>query len=417
MSDMTSTKPHSIAKRVVWEAYQLVRANRGAAGVDDETIAMFEQNLSGNLYKLWNRMSSGSYFPPPVKQVEIPKAKGGTRKLGIPTVSDRVAQSVVKLMIEPTLDPIFHDDSYGYRPGKSAKQAIAVTRTRCWKHDWVVEFDIKAAFDQIDHALLMKAVRRHIKESWILLYIERWLTAPFETAEGVSLPRTRGTPQGGVVSPILMNLFMHYAFDSWMQRTWPKSPFARYADDAVVHCRSLAEAQSVMRAIAARLEECGLTMHPEKSKIVYCKDSKRTGTYPNVQFTFLGFTFRPRRAVDKRQRRFTSFLPAVSSDALKRMRQTVRSWRIHRQTTATLGDLAQQCNTTIQGWWNYYGAFYRTAMHSLFGYVDQRLEKWARRKYKRLRQVKRRSRDWLRKMAAIYPRLFVHWRVVGAKVG
>jgi RNA-directed DNA polymerase len=417
MSDMTSTKPYGIAKRAVWEAYQLVKANRGAAGVDDETIAMFEQNLSGNLYKLWNRMSSGSYFPPPVKQVEIPKAKGGTRKLGIPTVSDRVAQSVVKLMIEPMLDPIFHDDSYGYRPGKSAKQAIAVTRTRCWKYDWVVEFDIKAAFDQIDHALLLKAVRRHIKEGWILLYIERWLTAPFETAEGVSLPRTRGTPQGGVVSPILMNLFMHYAFDSWMQRTWPQCPFARYADDAVVHCRNLTQAQAVMRAIAERLAECGLTMHPEKSKIVYCRDGQRTATYPNVQFTFLGFTFRPRRALSKYRRLFTSFLPAVSNDALKRMRDAVRRWNLHRRTPATLDELAQQCNTTIQGWWNYYGAFYRTAMHSLFNYIDLRLMRWARRKYKRLRQHKRRSAEWLRKVKAAHPRLFVHWRVVGASVG
>lgn len=218
---MASAKPYRIAKRTVWEAYQLVKANRGAAGVDEETLAMFEQHLAGNLYKLWNRMSSGSYFPPPVKQVEIPKAKGGTRRLGIPTVSDRIAQTVVKLMIEPILDPIFHEDSYGYRPGKSAKQAIAVVRQRCWQHDWVVEFDIKAAFDQIDHALLTKAVRRHIKDGWLLLYIERWLRAPFETADGESLPRTRGTPQGGVVSPLLMNLFMHYAFDCWMKRTYP----------------------------------------------------------------------------------------------------------------------------------------------------------------------------------------------------
>jgi RNA-directed DNA polymerase len=272
---MASTKPYRIAKRTVWEAYQLVKANRGAAGVDEETIAIFEQNLSGNLCKLWNRMSSGSYFPPPVLQVEIPKAKGGTRKLGVPTVSDRIAQTVVKLMIEPTLDPVFHEDSYGYRPGKSARQAIAVTRKRCWQYDWVVEFDIKAAFDQIDHAFLIKAVRRHIKDSWILLYIERWLRAPSAPADGGSLSRTRGTPQGGVVSPILMNLFMHYAFDSWMKRTYPQCPFARYADDAVVHCRSQAQAEAVMRSIALRLEECGLTMHPEKSSIAYCKDSNR----------------------------------------------------------------------------------------------------------------------------------------------
>ncbi|WP_198359310.1 group II intron reverse transcriptase/maturase [Burkholderia ubonensis] len=413
---MKSTKPYEIAKRTVWEAYQLVRANRGAAGVDDETIAMFEQNLSRNLYKLWNRMSSGSYFPPPVKQVEIPKAKGGTRKLGVPTVSDRVAQTAVKLIIEPILDPLFHEDSYGYRPGKSAKQAIAVTRERCWRHDWVVEFDIKAAFDQIDHTLLMKAVRNHIREDWILLYIERWLTAPFETAEGV-VPRTRGTPQGGVISPILMNLFMHYAFDSWMKREYPRCPFARYADDAVVHCRTRAQAEAVMQTIALRLEACGLTMHPEKSKVVYCRDSNRTGLYPNVQFTFLGFTFRPREAMNKYGRRFTNFLPAVSNDALTRMRQKVRSWRLHRRTSVTLKDLAEQCNATIRGWWNYYGAFYRTAMHKLSVYLDLRLEQWARRKYKKLSQRKRRGAHWLSKMKRISPLLFYHWRVVRSAVG
>lgn len=323
---MTSAKPYVIAKRAVWEAYQQVKANRGAAGIDGESIAMFEQNLSRNLYKLWNRMSSGSYFPPPVKQVEIPKAKGGTRKLGIPTVSDRIAQTVVKRIIEPILDPIFHQDSYGYRPGKSAKQAVAVTRKRCWQYRWVVEFDIKSAFDQIDHGLLMKAVRSHIKEGWILLYIERWLTAPFETTDGERVTRQRGTPQGGVVSPILMNLFMHYTFDAWMQRTNPTCPFARYADDAVVHCRNRKQAEEVMRSIALRLAECGLTMHPDKSKVVYCKDDKRTASYPHVHFTFLGFTFRPRRAITSQNRRFTGFLPGVSADALKRMRKEVRGW-------------------------------------------------------------------------------------------
>jgi group II intron reverse transcriptase/maturase len=213
MNGMKSAKPYGIAKRTVWEAYQHVKVNRGAAGIDDETIEMFEGDLSGNLYKLWNRMSSGSYLPPPVKQVEIPKANGGTRRLGIATVADRVAQTVVKLLIEPCLDSIFHPDSYGYRPRRSAKQAVAITRERCWRYDWVVEFDIKAAFDQIDHGLLMKAVRTHIKEDWILLYIERWLVAPFETQDGTQLARERGTPQGGVISPLLMNLFMHYAFD------------------------------------------------------------------------------------------------------------------------------------------------------------------------------------------------------------
>ena len=417
MSDMISTKPFVIAKRSVWEAYQLVKSNRGAAGIDEVTIAMFEQNLSKNLYKLWNRMSSGSYFPPPVKQVEIPKAKGGTRKLGIPTVADRIAQTVVKRAIEPILEPIFHEDSYGYRPGRSAKQAVAVTRKRCWQYDWVVEFDIKAAFDQIDHGLLIKAVRSHIREGWILLYIERWLTAPFETAEGEQLPRPRGVPQGGVVSPILMNLFMHYTFDAWMKRTNPSSPFARYADDAVVHCRSREQAEEVMRTIALRLAECGLTMHPEKSKIVYCKDSNRTASYAHVYFTFLGFTFMPRAARNKHNRLFTSFLPGVSVDAMERMRKVVRGWRIYHQTPVTLADLAKQCDPTIRGWWNYYGAFYQTAMHELFGYLDRKLVQWAIRKYKTLLRHKRRGERWLRKMRKESPQMFVHWSVIGNKVG
>jgi group II intron reverse transcriptase/maturase len=417
MSDMTSTKPFVIAKRAVWEAYQQVKANRGAAGVDEETIAMFDQNLSRNLYKLWNRMSSGSYFPPPVKQVEIPKAKGGTRKLGIPTVSDRIAQTVVKHAIEPTLDPKFHPDSYGYRPGRSAKQAIAVTRKRCWRFDWVVEFDIKSAFDQIDHGLLIKAVRSHIKEDWIQLYIERWLTAPFETTDGERLPRERGTPQGGVVSPILMNLFLHYTFDAWMQRIHPSCPFARYADDAVVHCRTRKQAEEVMRSIALRLADCGLAMHPEKSKVVYCKDSNRTASYPHVHFTFLGFTFRSRRALDRRKKAFTNFLPAVSADALKRMRKAVRGWRIYRQTPGTLDELARQYNPKIQGWWNYFGAFYRSAMHRLFQYIDGKLMQWAMRKYKTLLRHKTCSARWLCRVKKQAPRMFFHWSVVGNQVG
>jgi RNA-directed DNA polymerase len=417
MSGRKTTKPYVIAKRAVWEAYQQVKANRGAAGIDDETIAMFEQNLSKNLYKLWNRMSSGSYFPPPVKQVEIPKAKGGTRKLGIPTVSDRIAQTVVKQIIEPTLDPMFHPDSFGYRPGCSAKQAVAVTRKRCWQFAWVVEFDIKGAFDRIDHGLLMKAVRSHIKEDWILLYIERWLKAPFETAEGTQVPRERGTPQGGVVSPILMNLFMHYAFDIWMKRTCPCCPFARYADDAVVHCVSKPQAEHVMQAIGERLTECGLTMHPEKTTIVYCQDSNRTESFPHVQFTFLGYTFRPRKAISKLHQVFTSFLPGVSADAMKRMRQAVRGWRIPRQTTATLAELAEKYNSVLRGWWNYYGTFYPTAMRELARHIDRKLEQWARRKYKTLTRHKRRSVEWLARMKECNPGLFAHWRIFETEVG
>lgn len=413
MSGMTSAKPYGIAKWTVWEAYQRVKANRGAAGIDDETIAMFERDLSKNLYKVWNRMSSGSYFPPPVKQVEIPKATGGTRKLGVPTVADRLAQTVVKLHIEPTLEPLFHPDSYGYRPGKSAKQAIAVTRKRCWQYDWVVEFDIKAAFDQIDHALLLKAVRKHIKEDWMVLYIERWLHAPFEMSDGTRLVRDRGTPQGGVISPLLMNLFMHYAFDTWMQRLRPQCPFARYADDAVVHCHSQKQAEEVMTAIAERLAECGLTMHPEKSKIVYCKDSNRTGSYGDVDFTFLGFTFRPRRAQSRQGKLFTSFLPGVSDNALKRMRKAVKDWRLSRRTSMTLTELARQCNPILRGWLDYYGAFYPEALGKFCWYMDQRLARWARRKHKTLQGRRQCSGDWLRKVKTARPRLFAHWRLAG----
>jgi len=379
MNGVSSAKPFSIAKRTVWEAYQQVRANRGAAGIDDKTIAEFERDLARNLYKLWNRMSSGSYFPPPVKQVEIPKASGGVRKLGVPTVADRVAQTVVKRTIEARLESVFHPDSYGYRPGRSAKQAVAVTRERCWRYDWVVEFDIKAAFDRVDHGLLMKAVRSHIEEDWVRLYIERWLTAPFETADGTRVLRERGTPQGGVISPVLMNLFMHYAFDQWMQRTSANCPFARYADDAVVHCRSKKQAEYVMRSIASRLDDCELTMHPEKSRIVYCKDSNRRCRHPHVSFTFLGFTFRPRRAKSAQGRRFTSFLPGASAAAMKRMRQAVRGWRLTRQTHVMLAQVARLYNPVIQGWWHYYGAFYPTAMHEIFQHIDRALARWGRK--------------------------------------
>jgi RNA-directed DNA polymerase len=334
----------------------------------------------------------------------------------VPTVADRIAQTVVKILVEPILDPIFHADSYGYRPGRSAKQAVAATRKRCWQYDWVVEFDIKAAFDQIDHGLLQKAIRKHIKEDWILLYIGRWLTAPFETEQGARLTRDRGTPPGGVISPILMNLFMHYAFDCWMQRTLAHCPFARYADDAVVHCRTEEEATEVTQAIASRLAECGLTMHPDKSKIVYCKDSNRKQRHAIVSFTFLGFTFRPRKAMSRQGRLFTSFLPGVSADALERMRATVKRWRLPQQTPGTLAALAEQCNPTTRGWWNYYGAFYPTALQGLRRYLDRKLERWARRKYKTLRRHERRSAEWLCNVKDKRPTMFEHWRW-GAGVG
>lgn len=413
---VTSTKSFEISKHVVLAAYRRVKANRGAAGIDNESIEMFEADLKGNLYRIWNRMSSGSYFPPAVKRVEIPKKSGGTRVLGVPTVSDRVAQMVVKLMVEPQLDGLFHTDSYGYRPGKSAKQAIAVTRERCWRYDWVVEFDIKGAFDNLDHDLLMKAVRTHIKDRWVLLYVERWLKAPFEAADGNVVFREKGTPQGGVISPLLMNLFMHYAFDRWMQKTRPQCPFARYADDAVVHCRSQAEAERLLTAIGERLAQCKLTMHPAKSKVVYCKNSNRPKEYPVIQFTFLGFTFKPRMSRNKQGKIFTGFLPAASRDAIIRMLRVVKSWQLQRLTPATIEELSERYNPVLRGWWNYYGSFYPSAMDRIFFQVDRKLARWVRRKHKRLAGHVQQSAQWLARVARHRPRLFIHWQPLSSRV-
>lgn len=411
---MKPAKSFEISKQVVWEAYKRVKSNKAAAGVDGESLSGFERHLKRNLYKIWNRMSSGSYFPAPVKQVEIPKKDGSKRSLGIPTVSDRIAQMVVKLLIEPEIETHFHADSYGYRSRKCAKEAVAVTRKRCWQYDWVIEFDIKGAFDNIDHALLMKAVNRHVKEDWQRLYIARWLTAPTEQLKGKLQTRSVGTPQGGVISPLLMNLFMHYAFDNWMKNNHPDKPFARYADDAVVHCRDQVEAERLLEAIRTRLQDCLLTMHPGKSKVIYCKDSNRQGVYEHIQFTFLGFTFRPRAAWTRSGKRFTSFLPAVSAEALRQMRQTIKSWRMHRQTYATLEDLAHRYNAILRGWWNYYGSFYKTGMHPLIDYLNQRLAGWVRRKYKKLKRHKRQSFHWLKRVANNHHYLFYHWQLLSA---
>ena len=318
------TKPYQISKHLVWEAYQRVKANKGAAGVDGESLQAFEAKLKDNLYKIWNRLSSGSYFPPPVKGVSIPKKSGGVRMLGIPTVADRVAQSVVKMVLEPILEPVFHEDSYGYRPGRSAHDAIAVVRKRNWEYNWVVEFDIKGLFDNIDHELLLRALRKHCQTPWVLLYVERWLKAPMETPEGELIERTKGTPQGGVVSPLLANLFLHYAFDRWVSENLPGVPFCRYSDDGVLHCKSKAQAEMVIQKLGNRFRECGLELHPDKTQIVYCWDSNRKEEHPVNQFTFLGFTFCSRGAKKKDGTYFMGFLPGVSRDALRHMRQTIR---------------------------------------------------------------------------------------------
>lgn len=408
----TIGKPFNIEKMQVYEAYRAVKSNGGAAGVDGQTIEQFEADLKGNLYKIWNRMSSGSYFPPPVRAVSIPQKTGGQRILGVPTVADRVAQMVVEQVIEPTLDAVFLADSYGYRPGKSALDAVGVTRERCWKYDWVLEFDIKGLFDNIDHTLLMRAVRKHVTCQWALLYIERWLKAPMVDEAGEKIERSRGTPQGGVVSPILSNAFLHYAFDLWMTRTHPDLLWCRYADDGLVHCRSEEEAKALKAELHTRLAACGLELHPTKTKIVYCKDGKRKATYPNVKFDFLGYCFRPRLVRRRRDNAlFCGFNPAVSVSALKAMRSAIRDLNLRGQTQLSLADIGQQLNPQIRGWIAYYGRYAPSALAPLLRYVNQTLLAWVMRKFKRFKAHKVRAGRFLERLAADRPDLFVHWQL------
>lgn len=414
---MNQAKPFPITKRQVWEAYKRVKANQGGPGVDGQSIAEFDERLEDNLYKLWNRMASGSYMPPPVKRVDIPKADGSSRPLGIPTVADRIAQMVVKQTLEPELEGHFHPDSYGYRPGKSAHHAIGQARKRCWRNDWVIDLDIKGFFDNIDQDLLMRAVRQHTQDKWVLLYVERWLQAPVHMPDGSRQERPKGTPQGGVISPLLANLFLHYAFDAWMQRHYPHIAFERFADDSLCHCRSLEQAEHLMAALKQRFAECGLELHPRKTKIVYCKDEDRRGNYPVTNFDFLGYTFRPRRSKNRWGKYFINFSPAVSRKASKAMRAELRSWKLHLRSDKALGDLARMFNAVIRGWINYYGAYYKSALYPVLRQIDRKLVLWATRKFKRLRGHRRRAAHWLTRIASRDTNLFAHWHLLYGKAG
>lgn len=408
---MSQAKPFDISKQVVWEAYKRVKSNRGTYGVDGESISDFEVNLKDNLYKVWNRMTSGSYFPPAVRAVEIPKGNGGKRVLGIPTVSDRIAQMVAKTYLEPKLEPHFHEDSYGYRPGKSAIEALGMARQRCWRRDWVLDLDIKGFFDNIDHELLMRAVKKHTDCAWILLYVERWLKVPSQGVDGVRVNRDKGTPQGGVISPLLANLFLHYALDVWMKKNHPNIPFERYADDAVFHCRTEVEAKTLREAIESRLRECRLELHPEKTKIVYCKDDDRRGSYPNEKFDFLGYTFRPRRSKNRAGKFFVNFSPAISNEAAKSVRETMRTWRLHLRSDMRLEELSRATNVVLRGWINYYGRYYRSALYPTFKGLNRIMVKWAMRKYRRFRRRPKKAMYWLGTVAKRDPSLFAHWQM------
>jgi RNA-directed DNA polymerase len=406
---MNEAKSFCISRKEVWEAYQTVKSNHGSAGIDGQTIEDFEKRLKKNLYRIWNRMSSGSYFPPPVRTVRIPKKSGGERSLGIPTVADRIAQQVVKARLEPEVDPHFHPDSYGYRPGKSALDAVGEARRRCWRSDWVLDLDIRAFFDNLDQHRLMRAVKKHASQRWMVLYIERWLKAPVEEENGRLVPRQKGTPQGGVISPLLANLFLHYAFDRWLATHYPGVPFERYADDAIVHCRTEKQAQMMRRVIEKRLLECGLELHPEKTRIIYCKDDSREGRYTDERFDFLGYEFRPRESINRKGKIFTNFSPAVSTKAAKAIRDKMRGWRLQHSSHLNLQELSRQYNPIVRGWILYYGRYYRKALRSVVRQLDRELVRWARQKYKKLRNHVHRARRWLVAVSRRSPELFAHW--------
>lgn len=411
---MSKTKSFCISKAIVWESYQRVKSNQGGCGVDQCSIADFEKDLKNNLYKICNRMSSGSYMPPMIRRVDIPKGNGESRSLGIPTVGDRIAQMVVKKYLEPELEGIFHRDSYGYRPERSAHDALARARKRCWQHDWVIDLDIKGFFDNIPHDLMLRAVQWHTQEPWILLYVERWLKAPVQLPGGAVEERTQGTPQGGVISPLLANLFLHYAFDHWMDRYYPGIPFERYADDAVVHCRSIDAAQSLKQGIAARLEECGLELHPKKTKIVYCKDDNRTGCYPVVSFDFLGYCFRARLSRNRQGKYFVNFSPAIAPKARKSIYAKIRDWRIPRRSETSIKALAQMINPVVRGWVGYYGVFYKSSLLFLVHHLERLILKWVKRKYKKQGSNLKRAKRWIKRGKSRYPELFVHWTLLRA---
>ena len=411
---MSKTKSFDIPKKLVWESFQRVKAAKGAGGVDGESIEDFEKDLKNNLFKIWNRMSSGTYFPPAVREVLIPKKDGGQRSLGIPTVSDRIAQMVVKMKLELVLEPKFHTDSYGYRPGKSAHQAIEFCKINCWSKDWVVDIDIKGFFDNIDHDWMMKMVKHHTECKWTILYIERWLKAPVQTKEGL-LQRNKGTPQGGVISPLLANLFLHHVFDEWMRVKLGNVRFERYADDIVIHCKSQRAAQSVLEKLKERFSKFKLEIHPEKTKIVYCRDSKRGNTEgTHEQFDFLGFTFKRRSVKSKYGVMFDGYVPAISQKAKKKIQAEIKSWRVHRRVMLELGEVAKLFNPALRGWINYYGKYTPSELNSICWQFDRYLIRWIMHKYK-LMQRQRKAIEILNRHRKANPKLFAHWTILHAQ--
>ena len=404
-------KTQPISLEQVKTAYHKVKSNGGAGGVDGVEIPDYEQSKVKWLYKLWNRMASGSYHPQAVRTVEIPKAEGSKRQLGIPTIEDRIAQQVVKDVLEPRMEAVFHADSYGYRPNKGAHDAIGMCRVRCWEKPYVIDLDIKGFFDNIDHELMMRVLRHYVTEKWILLYVERWLKAPVKGLNGVIQKREKGTPQGGVISPLLSNMYLHVVFDGWISREIPQVKWERYADDIIIHCATQAEAQRVLGSVKERLNQVGLTAHEEKTKIVYCKSARRNDKYPIISFDFLGYCFRPRKCTDKQGEFFLGYTPSISDKASKRIRAEIRKHRFHRLGHLELPIIAQQLEAKLRGWIYYYGKFTPSGLEYLLTvWLNDRLGQWVRNKYKTCQGSIKQGMNKLKEIYKEYPELFAHWR-------
>ena len=411
MIEEETAKSIPVTQLMVWQAYRKVKANKGSAGIDKVSLEEFEADKLRQLYKIWNRLSSGSYFPPAVRAVEIPKKDGSTRKLGIPTVGDRVAQQVVKCYLEPSLEACFHRHSYGYRPLKSAHQAVAVVRENVRQYPWVFDMDISKFFDKMSHELLMKALEIHVEETWVKMYIKRWLESPMQEKNGETIGKEgMGTPQGGVISPLLANLFLHYVLDKWLDKTYPKLSFVRYADDIIIHCHSEEEAGEVLEKVKARLESCKLSVNEKKTKLVYCQDYRRQKKDYAVKFDFLGFSFQPRPFRSSKGGVFLGYGCAISTDSEKRIVETIRMSNLHKWTNATVEEIAYQFNPQLRGWISYYGKFGKHNLGRIVRRFHFHLMKWALNRYKSFKTSKKKAYEWLRKLRDEKPKLFYHWQ-------
>lgn len=400
-----------ISKQMVYNSYLKVIDKDGAAGIDRQSIAMFNENLKDNLYKIWNRMTSGSYFPPLVRTVFIPKKQGGERPLGIPTVGDRIAQGVVKDYLEPSLETIFHQSSFGYRPGRSAHDAIKQCQDNCISYAWVIDVDIKGFFDNINHGIMLELLQQHTAEKWVLLYAERWLKAGMQQKDGSILTRTKGTPQGGVISPLFANLYLHHGFDKWMDEENPQNPFERYADDIVIHCSSKEEAESLLEKLKVRMQQYELELHSEKTKIVYCKNYQRNETHENNSFTFLSYSFEPRTTRSKfdLKKCLVVFSAAICQQAKTSIREKLREVLPTRWSNQKLTWFAQKLNPKIRGWINYYAKFNQHKAYSVFYYLNELIRKWIKNKYKI--RVKSQLFKKYQSLQTANPVLFYHWQL------